>query len=67
MACQMEGSSVVERVHGSGHSSLASSREVAKGRWAMEERDQWRFEFHVSADRPIHRADVDELMDEAIR
>jgi hypothetical protein len=33
----------------------------------MEERDEWCFEFQVSADRPIRRAEADELLDEAIR
>src|SRR5262245_58763397 len=32
----------------------------------MEERDEWCFEFHVSASKPIRRAEADKLLDEAV-
>ena len=32
----------------------------------MEERDEWCFDFHVSARSPIRRQEADKLMDEAI-
>jgi hypothetical protein len=33
----------------------------------MEERDEWCFDFRVSADLPIRRSEADALLDEAIR